>query len=234
MSDTKISALSAITSSALTDIIPIVQSGGTTTKKIALSNLTTFGTITIANSEIQTALFSGTIGIRLTNTYGSAFGSGANILFGGPASSFLVGIASVYTTYGSTYGGAIVIGTNAGAGSGVQERLRVTAVGNLKIAGTADRATTEGTNHLDIFDGTAPVGTLANGISLYSTAGELRVMDAAGNATLLSPHEKKTNFWIYDSVDTVTGKHLKIDMERMMKAINEKFGWNFVHEYAVK
>jgi hypothetical protein len=104
--------------------------------------------------------------------------------------------------------------------------------GSLKIGGTAVRATTAGTNRLDIFNGTAPVGTLANGISLYSTAGELRVMDAAGNATLLSPHDKETNEWIYDSVDK-NGKRLRIDMERMMKAINDKFGWDFVKEFKV-
>lgn len=102
---------------------------------------------------------------------------------------------------------------------------------NFKLAGTAVRGTTEGTNHLDIFDGTAPVGTLANGISLYSTAGELRVMDSAGNATLLSPHEKGTNNWIYDSVDTTTGKHLRIDMERMLKFLNKKFGTDFIKEF---
>lgn len=105
---------------------------------------------------------------------------------------------------------------------------------NIKIAGSATRSTTEGTNHLDIFDGTAPSGTLANGISLYSTSGELRVMDAAGNATLLSPHENETNNWIYDSVDTTTGKRLIIDMELMMKALNEKFGWDFVKEFLCK
>jgi len=110
------------------------------------------------------------------------------------------------------------------------EKARITSSGNFKLAGTATRATTEGTNHLDIFDGTAPVGTLANGISLYSTAGELRVMDAAGNATLLSPHDKN-GFWIFDSVDSVTGKHLQIDMEKLLKAVNDKFGWDFVKEY---
>ncbi len=105
----------------------------------------------------------------------------------------------------------------------------LTAGGNVKIAGTASRATTEGTNHLDIFDGTAPVGTLANGCSLYSTAGELRVMDAAGNATLLSPHDRE-GFWIYHSKDTVTGKVLRIDMEKMLKKLNAERGWDFVHE----
>jgi hypothetical protein len=98
-----------------------------------------------------------------------------------------------------------------------------------KIAGSATRATTEGTNHLDIFDGTAPVGTLANGISLYSTAGELRVMDAGGAATLLSPHDDD-GFWVFDSVDTVTGRRLKIDVERLLRALNDRFGYSFVHD----
>jgi len=54
------------------------------------------------------------------------------------------------------------------------------ATGNTKIGGTAFRATTEGTYHLDLFNGTAPVGTLANGISLYSTSGYLYSMDSGG------------------------------------------------------
>lgn len=101
----------------------------------------------------------------------------------------------------------------------------------VQVGGNAARSTTAGTNRVDIFDGTAPVGTLANGISLYSTSGELRVMDAAGNATLLSPHDKETNDWIYFSKNTVTGKVLRIDMERMMKALNKILGGGFVEEY---
>ncbi len=109
----------------------------------------------------------------------------------------------------------------------------LTVNANLKIAGTAIRTgpgSVEGTHHLDIFDGTAPVGTLANGISLYSTAGELRVMDAAGNATLLSPHENVNNYWVFDSANAETGKTIIIDMEEMMKKLNDTFGWDYVHE----
>ena len=107
--------------------------------------------------------------------------------------------------------------------------------GNVKIAGTAVRGTTEGTNHLDIFDGTAPVGTLTNGCSIYSTAGELRTMDAGGAATLQTPHSKEINevgsrYWIYDSIDTVNGKRLVIDMEKMMKFLNDHFGLDFIHQ----
>lgn len=96
--------------------------------------------------------------------------------------------------------------------------------GVAKIGGTTTvRATTEGTNHLDIFDGTAPVGTLADGISLYSTAGELRVMDAAGNATLLSPHGDN-NEWIFYSKNTVTGQVLRVRMERLVAEVERLAG----------
>jgi hypothetical protein len=127
--------------------------------------------------------------------------------------------------------GRLVFSTSSDGGVTATARMRITAAGNVKIAGNAVRGTTEGTNHLDIFDGTAPVGTLTNGVSLYSASGELRSMDAAGNSTLLSPHDKKTNEWIYHSVDTRTGKGLRIDMERMMRFLNDKFGGDFIHEF---
>jgi hypothetical protein len=53
--------------------------------------------------------------------------------------------------------------------------------GNLKVGSTAARGTTAGTNHLSIFDGTAPAGTLTNGITLYSASGDLNFMDSSGN-----------------------------------------------------
>jgi len=92
------------------------------------------------------------------------------------------------------------------------------------------RGTTKGTNALHIFNGTAPVGIMTNGISIYSTSGECFIMDSAGNATLQSPHDLVTNEWIFKSTNTVTGKTLRVDMERMMKALNDHFGWDFVTE----
>lgn len=109
------------------------------------------------------------------------------------------------------------------------ELMRFTCDRNVKIGGSAKRATTEGTFKLDIFNGTAPVGTLANGISLYATAGELRVMDSGGTATLLSPHDEQGE-WVFDSTDTATGRRLLIQMERMMKRLNAHFGWDYVKE----
>jgi hypothetical protein len=52
----------------------------------------------------------------------------------------------------------------------------------LLVGGTAARGTTAGTAHLDLFNGTAPAGTLTNGISLYSDSGDLKFMNAAGDA----------------------------------------------------
>ena len=95
--------------------------------------------------------------------------------------------------------------------------------GSLQIGGTSARGTTAGTNRLDIFNGTAPVGTLSNGCSLYSTSGELRVMDAAGNATLLSPHDHSP-FWVFDSRNEVTGKVVRIEVEQLLKRLNAMFG----------
>jgi hypothetical protein len=62
------------------------------------------------------------------------------------------------------------------------ERARIDSSGNLLVGGTAARGTTVGTAHLDLFNGTAPVGTLTNGVSLYSSSGDLKFMDASGNA----------------------------------------------------
>lgn len=58
---------------------------------------------------------------------------------------------------------------------------RFDANGNFLIGGTAARGTTAGTKHLDLFDGTAPAGTLTNGVSLYSSSGDLNFMNSAGN-----------------------------------------------------
>jgi hypothetical protein len=159
------------------------------------------------------------------------------------------GLRVTSTTYTSGYD--FLIGSNGEGyvfnrnnaeirfGTNNTERARITSGGNfqtssggsVQVGGTAARATTAGTNRLDIFDGTAPVGTLANGVSFYSTAGEARVMDAAGNATLLSPHDTDTNEWIFHSKHTPTGKVLKIDVERLLKFVNDHFGLDAVHEF---
>jgi hypothetical protein len=100
----------------------------------------------------------------------------------------------------------------------------------IKIGGSAAHGTTAGTNFLSIFDGTAPVGTLANGISLYSTSGELYAIDAAGNTTLNSPHDSDGN-WIFRSKNTNTGRVLKVHMEKLMQRLDEMLGGGFIEDF---
>jgi hypothetical protein len=52
--------------------------------------------------------------------------------------------------------------------------------GNVLVGGTGVRASTAGTALVNIFNGTAPVGTLTSGISLYSASGDFNFMDAVG------------------------------------------------------
>jgi hypothetical protein len=96
---------------------------------------------------------------------------------GGTAS----GIVLVNDTHGASYAGSIRFYSST---TGVTaERARITTAGNLSLGGSADRGTTVGTNAFQIFNGTAPAGTLTNGVSLYSSSGDLFFMDAAGNAS---------------------------------------------------
>lgn len=115
--------------------------------------------------------------------------------------------------------------------SGTNEVARLEAVGNFKIGGSATRGTTEGTNQLRLFNGTAPAGTLTNGIDFYAAAGEARVMDAAGNSTLLSPHDTDTNAHIYFSKNTQTGKVLIVETERMWRDLDKMLGGGYIHEF---
>ena len=204
---------------------------------------------------------SGTAGNAITFTQAMTLDASGNLLVGGTSALVsAVGRGNI-TVNGSTdavlsFGSA---GTNTGylyaTTSGLElasigstfvrfstnglERARISSGGDFQtssgnsvmVGGTAARATTAGTNRLDIFDGTAPVGTLANGVSFYSTAGEARVMDAAGNATLLSPHDTETNEWIFHSKHTPTGKVLRIDVERLLKFVNDHFGLDAVQEF---
>lgn len=104
--------------------------------------------------------------------------------------------------------------------------------GCVKIGGTAARAGTAGTNFLSIFNGTAPVGTLANGVTLYSETGEAKIMDAAGNSTTISPHDDD-NLWVFDSIYTPTGKRLLIHMEKLVRKIVDEFGWEGLIEESI-
>ncbi|MFZ2149778.1 MAG: hypothetical protein WAV15_01300 [Minisyncoccia bacterium] len=238
---------------------PIAGTNATITNRHMLSLIATSDTDTTSGLYIRAGTTGGGIGSALkiddpsgTTTlmevrYSDITFSGARITIGGSAINLgaNTGASAGILNFSGGYGDIRTVGTGATdtylrlstytTGTGGHIVLMPAALGgggsgNVKIAGTAVRATTEGSNHLDIFDGTAPAGTLTNGISLYSTAGELRVMDAAGNATLLSPHENINNYWVFDSANSETGKTLVIDMELIIKDLNDSLDLDYVHE----
>jgi hypothetical protein len=192
--------------------------GGATIGKLLETHVTQGGAI---NSSLVLHNNSNTAATGAGQLFSAINASSAQVYLGGLAGQF------TDTTAGAEHADLIFREMVAGTLTSVGRFSKT----NLKIGGTAFRGTTEGTNHIDLYDGTAPAGTMTNGVSFYSASGEARVMDAAGNSTLLSPHDHVTNEWIFYSVNTVTGKVLKIDMERMMRALDVKLGGGFIHEY---
>lgn len=167
--------------------------------------------------------------LQTGDIFGGLAGRGyGTTTFSGGRASFIFRASENWTD--AAQGAYITLTTTTNGTAVGAERMRITENGNIKIAGTATRATTEGTNHLDIFNGTAPVGTLTNGISIYSSGGECYIMDAAGNSTIQSPHNKAGD-WIFHSKNTITGKVLHVEMEKMLKFLEKKFGTSFIQEY---
>lgn len=48
------------------------------------------------------------------------------------------------------------------------------------------------------------------------------------------PHDRQTNEWIFNSTDTRTGKTLRIDVERLLRFVNDHFGLDCVHDFIVE
>ena len=196
-----------------------------------------------SNGAIQSDVTTGAFMFRTAPTTAAASFTLTSLVHYAAAQGALGGSSAITNQYGFFAGSTLTGATNnygfysdiaSGTGrfnfyaNGTAENY---LGGNLKIGGTAARATTAGTNQLVLFNGTAPVGTLANGVSFYSASGEARVMDAAGNSTLLSPHDSVSNEWIFHSKHTPTGKVLRIDVEKMLRFINDHFGLDMVHEF---
>ncbi len=106
----------------------------------------------------------------------------------------------------------------------------ITNAGGLKI----DKQTV-GTNKVGLWlngDGTG--ADIAFGPNqearIYSTTGELFVEDGAGNVTQISPHDPETGEWIFYSKNIKTGKVVRVDMERLVKAVEKLTGEKFMIE----
>ena len=81
-----------------------------------------------------------------------------------------------------------------------------------------------------IANGTQPSIAIATQASLYCTGGELHAIDGAGNDTPISPHDQKTGEWIFYSKNINTGRTVKVNMEKLVKAVEELTGKEFMIE----
>ena len=78
---------------------------------------------------------------------------------------------------------------------------------------------------------TNPTSALTNAAALYASGGELFSYDVDGNATQISPHDPETGEWIFYSKNTRTGKVVRVNMEKLVKKIEELTGEQFMEEW---
>ena len=79
----------------------------------------------------------------------------------------------------------------------------------------------------------ATPGGAAGAVVFYSSgaagAAEAFVLDEAGNATQLSPHNSEGN-WVFNSQNQRTGKSVYIDMEKFVRKMEELTGEQFIYD----
>lgn len=94
---------------------------------------------------------------------------------------------------------------------------------------------TRGTNNYGIVlngDGTGSdiVFGTSNNVKLYASGGDLYVKDAANNVTMLGPHDAETGEWIFYSKNVKTGRVVRVEMEKLVKAVEKLTGEKFMVE----
>lgn len=105
--------------------------------------------------------------------------AGAVIVGGGIATG-----AASWFTGNLTFNAAATIGTSTGTltfTSTSTNEIVFSSGNRTHIGGTANAVTAGGTNDLYIFNGVAPVGTIANGYSIYSASGNPVILNSAGH-----------------------------------------------------
>jgi hypothetical protein len=130
-------------------------------------------------------------------------------------------------------------GANAIGNSVISESNGNVGIGTTTPGGSS----TTGTAILSIGNGIAPVGGVANQVSLFSadvsSSAELFAMDEAGNTLQLTPHPSKflDNLplkgreypWAYSSANPYLGKSINVDMMGAIRAIEKLSGEKFIY-----
>ncbi len=109
--------------------------------------------------------------------------------------------------------------------------LRVDAATNNVGIGTAHPAyTLEVAGPVWLEHAASVPSGISNHAGIYCRFGQLYAMDDMGNGTKISPHDSETGEWIFYSQNLKTGRTVRVDMERMVRAIEELTGETFMVE----
>ena len=129
--------------------------------------------------------------------------------------------------------GALHFETTADGAKESTARLVIEPKGNLRVGTDANSVTlnANAAGALAIHNGTAPNAATSNTAVLYVDGGELKVLDAANNTTILSPHPDGSEDWVFYSKNLKTGKTVKIQMQKLMKKLNDLLGEDLFEEW---
>ena len=164
-----------------------------------------------SSADLYAGGLGGSNSITVTNAYGfKCSGNG----IGGTSGSVTATITNSYNFFSDSTGSAGITNEwhfydTTSAGTNSQSRLGAIQLINQSSAPT----------------------NLANHSWIYalddSASSEVYVRDEAGNATKISPHNEKGE-WEFYSKNTVTGKTFRVNMEKMIKKIEELTGESFI------
>jgi len=201
----------------------------------------------VRNSDVAGAqpylAFARTRGTTLGSASVVSSGDGiGTISFQGADGTDFVEAASITAQVDGTPGandmpGRLVFSTTADGAATPTERLRINALGNMLLGGT--QAPASAAKAFCIFNGTAPTGSVTDGVVLYaedvSASSELKVRDEAGNVTTLSPHNfdlipegpSEEMAWSYYSERD--GKRINVDMLKAIRLLEQLSGEKLVY-----
>ncbi len=109
-----------------------------------------------------------------------------------------------------------------------------------------DQQTRGANNYGIVLDGNGSGSNIVFGpnqeASIYSSAETsgnyapvgLWVKDSLGNATQISPHDPETGEWIYYSKNVKTGRVVRVEMEKLVKAVERLTGEKFMVETLIE
>jgi len=110
--------------------------------------------------------------------------------------------------------------------------LIVDSAGNMGLGVSSETAFGGGQGVFSIGESvTVPTANPVSAALFYVELGGMYVYDSSGTATLLSPHDPKTGEWIFLSKNTITGRELRVEMEQLVKYLDDTFGTDFVKEF---